>query len=432
VPPRSRAGGYDGPPSRPDWSGGEDAETRRVAEAASRRANIDRSGRWSAPPTSYWAGEDAETRRLAEAAKAARPVPAQYQPAPVNSRFGTRFQPIYTEPTVSFGTRDPTMGYNAPKPYSGPSKNQFIDQETVDRRRRQTELQQQNRPSGSFFETLGQALSGEGSSAFKGYEPTPEDLSWFVPGSFVGRGIAALNRGIGSFFLKDLTTMTREKQIDYLRGVAARTTKGNVLEGPGGYTVQGKMSLADTFGYLDPEGQFARDRNNPSNFSNQIKEFGSVSGASRAGSGDERNWDPNYGYKAPRLEAGNAETLSQLRPLRPGDKLGITEDGRPIIVNEDGGVSATKLSAVPDPRVLGRWMNVPTLVNGRRVSEDEARRIIIENGFFDPETGKAVETFRSVDEAVTRSLEIAKQRNNDPAVVKAMQELRRRGVLPGR
>jgi len=116
-----------------------------------------------------------------------------------------------------------------------------------------------------------------------------------------------------------------------------------------------------------------------------------------------------------------------LRPLRPGDRLGVTKDGRPIIVNRDGGVSATKLSAVPDPRVLGRWMNVPTMVDGHQVPEKEARRIIVTNNFFDPETGAAIETFSSVNEAISRSLELAEQRNNDPAVVRAMQELNRRG-----
>jgi hypothetical protein len=123
------------------------------------------------------------------------------------------------------------------------------------------------------------------------------------------------------------------------------------------------------------------------------------------------------------------------RKLRPGDKLGTTQDGRPIIVNEDGGVSATKLSAVPDPRTPGRWMNVPTLVNGRQVSEDQARQIIIDNNFTDPETGKVVETFPTVDDAIRQSLKIAKQRDSDPNVQKAVQTLKRRGfeltTVPG-
>lgn len=125
--------------------------------------------------------------------------------------------------------------------------------------------------------------------------------------------------------------------------------------------------------------------------------------------------------------AGGAIADRHSSKLRPGDKLGTTQDGRPIIVNEDGSVSATKLSAVPDPRTPGLWMNVPTLSNGRQISEDAARQIIIDNNFIDPETGKIVETFPTVDDAIRRSIAIAKQRNSDPNVISAMETLKLRG-----
>jgi hypothetical protein len=78
-----------------------------------------------------------------------------------------------------------------------------------------------------------------------------------------------------------------------------------------------------------------------------------------------------------------------------------TKEGRKVVPNEDGSVSTEISVTVQDPRLNnGLWTNIPSMFNGRRVSDDEAVEIILRNGGKDPETGRVLSGFQSFSEAI--------------------------------
>jgi len=91
-----------------------------------------------------------------------------------------------------------------------------------------------------------------------------------------------------------------------------------------------------------------------------------------------------------------------------------TSEGRPIVRNPDGSFSTERTITVTNPKINGgKPTNIPSMYNGKQVTQREAERIIIENGGVDPETGRKLEGFNSIDEAETsaktRSASLAPQ-----------------------
>ena len=77
--------------------------------------------------------------------------------------------------------------------------------------------------------------------------------------------------------------------------------------------------------------------------------------------------------------------------------VGYMPSGRPIISNPDGSYSTERTATVELPN--GRWVNIPTIFDGKEVSVDQAFNIMSQYGFKDPETGKKAKEFKSESEA---------------------------------
>lgn len=73
-----------------------------------------------------------------------------------------------------------------------------------------------------------------------------------------------------------------------------------------------------------------------------------------------------------------------------------TKEGRPVIDNGDGSFSTEKTQTF---QFDGKYYNVPTIYGGKQVSSDEAANIISANGFIDPDTGRKLTPYSSLDEA---------------------------------
>ena len=76
--------------------------------------------------------------------------------------------------------------------------------------------------------------------------------------------------------------------------------------------------------------------------------------------------------------------------------IGKTDEGRPIDKNPDGSVSTERTTTL---QIDGKWTNIPTMYGGKEVSDEEAVAIIKKNGMVDPETGRKMPTFDSMQEA---------------------------------
>ena len=81
-----------------------------------------------------------------------------------------------------------------------------------------------------------------------------------------------------------------------------------------------------------------------------------------------------------------------------------TQYGRKVYKDQFGAIHSESTTTVPAPN--GGWMNLPSFYNGRYVTEDRARDIIINNGMVDPESGEKIQSYQSIPEAV----EAAKER----------------------
>ncbi|MDB4028379.1 hypothetical protein N9459_04255 [Flavobacteriaceae bacterium] len=87
----------------------------------------------------------------------------------------------------------------------------------------------------------------------------------------------------------------------------------------------------------------------------------------------------------------NVETLSDT-----GRK---TQSGRPVYTNQDGDF-VTERTATVESEKLGGYVNIPTVYDGRFVSEQEALRIVEGADGKDPVTGQKLKVYRNVDTAV--------------------------------
>lgn len=87
-----------------------------------------------------------------------------------------------------------------------------------------------------------------------------------------------------------------------------------------------------------------------------------------------------------------------------------TTVGRPEVQNPDGSVSTERSITVTDPRLNnGKPTNIPSMLDGKQVSQEEAIKRIIEAGGKDPETGRKVRSFESIEEAVRAARKRSKQ-----------------------
>jgi hypothetical protein len=86
----------------------------------------------------------------------------------------------------------------------------------------------------------------------------------------------------------------------------------------------------------------------------------------------------------------------------PVPKKQTTPEGRPVVRNADGTVSTEVTITVTDDRINdGMPTNIPTMFGGRKVSDEEATDIIANNNGIDPETGRALTGYSSIEEPVT-------------------------------
>jgi len=76
--------------------------------------------------------------------------------------------------------------------------------------------------------------------------------------------------------------------------------------------------------------------------------------------------------------------------------IGKTKQGRPIIRNRDGG-SSTELRVIVE--VDGKQIVIPTIFDGKQVPINEAISRVVKAGMIDPETGRKINSFDTVDEA---------------------------------
>ena len=79
---------------------------------------------------------------------------------------------------------------------------------------------------------------------------------------------------------------------------------------------------------------------------------------------------------------------------------GSTREGRPIYKNQYGDL-VTERTITENIPELGGWVNLPTVYDGRFVSPSQAIVKIIESGGVDPVTGREINSFPTVDEAVS-------------------------------
>jgi hypothetical protein len=91
-----------------------------------------------------------------------------------------------------------------------------------------------------------------------------------------------------------------------------------------------------------------------------------------------------------------------------GDTADTTKEGRQILHLPDGSIETEKTMTVTESGINGgRATNIPTIYGGKHVSDQEAIRIITESGGIDPDTGRKLDGYDSIEKAV----EAAKKRS---------------------
>ena len=137
--------------------------------------------------------------------------------------------------------------------------------------------------------------------------------------------------------------------------------------------------------------------------------------------------DDPYKYTPPGSDGSSLAAMAdQSQAPKPGvdelskDSVGETKFGGKVYLDKDGyGVSEKSITITADDKI---WV-IPRVFNGKIVSRDEAKRIISENGWKDPEGRKgSVQKFNNEKEA---NVAIAKR-----SEVLAQWDKDRRGDLP--
>ena len=83
-----------------------------------------------------------------------------------------------------------------------------------------------------------------------------------------------------------------------------------------------------------------------------------------------------------------------------------TSEGRSILQDENGNIATERTTTVTDERInYGRPTNIPTIYGGKFYSEKEARDIIAKNNGIDPDTGRKLRGYYSINDAVIAARE---------------------------
>lgn len=84
-------------------------------------------------------------------------------------------------------------------------------------------------------------------------------------------------------------------------------------------------------------------------------------------------------------------------PALTDQVVGVTSEGRKVFKNADGSESSERSATM---EVDGRFVNFPTIFGGKELKPEDAFKIVSDNGFRDPETGRRLEFFKTEEEAV--------------------------------
>ncbi|KKK68461.1 hypothetical protein LCGC14_2943820, partial [marine sediment metagenome] len=104
-------------------------------------------------------------------------------------------------------------------------------------------------------------------------------------------------------------------------------------------------------------------------------------------------------------------------PRLTGEVVGKTKEGRPVLLDEQGDLSTERTIT---EKVGGKWTNLPTIFSGKEVSSQEAIEIIESNKGVDPDTGKKLKTFKTLEQAEEAAVKRSESLDED---------LRREGLL---
>lgn len=97
-----------------------------------------------------------------------------------------------------------------------------------------------------------------------------------------------------------------------------------------------------------------------------------------------------------------AELGGDAPPEQLTDTGDVTQEGRPVFKNQSGDFVTERSITITDPRInQGQPTNIPTVMGGRFLSEEEAISSIVNAGGKDPITGRQLQGFQSIDEAVS-------------------------------
>lgn len=111
--------------------------------------------------------------------------------------------------------------------------------------------------------------------------------------------------------------------------------------------------------------------------------------------------NPNRGRPSPLPLVGNQfEALTPLMSMLGAGQM-LTQEGRPINLNKNKDFVTERTITVTHPSInQGQATNIPSVYNGEIVNEQQAVANVIRNQGFDPITGRKLEGFPSIDEAV--------------------------------
>ena len=102
-------------------------------------------------------------------------------------------------------------------------------------------------------------------------------------------------------------------------------------------------------------------------------------------------------------------TTNYLKPYVKGDQQLTTKKGRPLFQDSDGNFVSEKTVTVTDPRVNdGKPTNIPTVYDGRILTEDQAIQVVAESKGIDPVSGEQLKPFDTIEEAIQAAEERSK------------------------
>ena len=101
------------------------------------------------------------------------------------------------------------------------------------------------------------------------------------------------------------------------------------------------------------------------------------------------------------IKYAEGSAVPKVKPFLTGRVVGTTSEGRPLIQNTQGSQSSELSITTEDPRTPGNYINIPSIYYGKVLSDDQALGLIMDSGYRDPMTGRAINSYPSVEEAVS-------------------------------